>query len=70
MTIDVLLSPSADVLRVSSVEASLSFYGGRLGFTVAWRYNDSGTVRAAQIDRGDCALILSDQWPDKVGKAT
>ena len=40
----------------------------RLGFTLAWRYNDNGRVRVAQVDRGPCALLLSDQWPEKVGK--
>jgi catechol 2,3-dioxygenase-like lactoylglutathione lyase family enzyme len=57
------------VLHVSSVEAALRFYEDRLGFTVAWRYDDSGRVRVAQVDRGACCLILSDQWPEKVGKA-
>ena len=56
------------VLHVSSVEALLRFYEDRLGFTVAWRHDDSGVVRAAQVDRAGCALILSDQWPQKVGK--
>lgn len=56
------------VLHVSSVEASLRFYVDLLGFTVAWRYEEDGRARVAQVDRGSCALILSDQWPQKVGK--
>jgi catechol 2,3-dioxygenase-like lactoylglutathione lyase family enzyme len=56
------------VLHVSSVEASLRFYVDRLGFTVAWRYEKDGRARVAQVDRGSCALIFSDQWPEKVGK--
>jgi len=56
------------VLHVSNVEASLRFYVDRLGFTVPWRVEDDGRVRVAQVDRGSCALILSDQWPGKVGK--
>jgi catechol 2,3-dioxygenase-like lactoylglutathione lyase family enzyme len=56
------------VLHVSSVEASLRFYVNQLGFTVAWRYEEDGRVRVAQVDRASCALIFSDQWPDKVGK--
>jgi hypothetical protein len=55
------------VLHVSSVEASLRFCVDRLGFTVAWRYED-GRARVAQVDRGSGALIFSDQWPEKVGK--
>jgi catechol 2,3-dioxygenase-like lactoylglutathione lyase family enzyme len=56
------------VLHVSSVEASLRFYVDRLGFTAAWRYEEDGRARVAQVDRGSCALIFSDQWPEKVGK--
>jgi catechol 2,3-dioxygenase-like lactoylglutathione lyase family enzyme len=56
------------VLHVSSVEASVRFYEDQLGFTAAWRYDERGTTRVAQVDRGTCALILSDQWPEKVGK--
>ena len=56
------------VLHVSSVEASLRFYVDRLGFTVAWRYEEDDRARVAQVDRGSCALIFSDQWPAKVGK--
>lgn len=57
------------VLHVSNVETSLRFYEDRLGFTVPWRYDDKGRVRVAQVDRGTCALILSDQWPEKVGRS-
>jgi catechol 2,3-dioxygenase-like lactoylglutathione lyase family enzyme len=56
------------VLHVSSVEAALRFYVDRLGFTVEWRHEEDGRARVAQVDRGSCALILSDQWPEKVGK--
>jgi catechol 2,3-dioxygenase-like lactoylglutathione lyase family enzyme len=56
------------VLHVSSVEASLPFYVDRLGFTVSWRYEHDGRPRVAQVDRQGCALILSDQWSEKVGK--
>jgi len=56
------------VLHVADVEASLRFYMDRLGFTSPWHYNEDGRVRVAQVDRQGCALILSDQWPQKVGK--
>ena len=56
------------VLHVSSVEASLPFYVDRLGFTVPWRVEWDGRVHVAEVDRGSCALILSDEWPEKVGK--
>jgi catechol 2,3-dioxygenase-like lactoylglutathione lyase family enzyme len=56
------------VLHVSSVEASLRFYVDRLGFTVAWRVEWDGQAHVAEVDRQNCALILSDEWPDKAGK--
>ena len=56
------------VLHVSSVEASLRFYVDRLGFTIAWRHEENGETPVAQVDRGNCALIFSNQWPEKVGK--
>lgn len=56
------------VLHVSDVEASLRFYMNHLGFTSPWRYDEEGKARVAQVDRQGCALILSDQWPAKVGK--
>jgi len=57
------------ILHVADVEASLRFYVNRLGFTSPWRYEEGGRPRVAQVDRQGCALILSDQWPQKVGKA-
>ena len=56
------------VLHVASVEASLRFYVDRLGFTVAWQFEEEGRVFVAQVDRGSCALIFSNQWPEKVSK--
>jgi catechol 2,3-dioxygenase-like lactoylglutathione lyase family enzyme len=56
------------VLHVTDVEASLSFYVNRLGFTSPWRYEDGGRARVAQVDRQGCALILADTWPEKIGK--
>jgi catechol 2,3-dioxygenase-like lactoylglutathione lyase family enzyme len=51
------------VLHVSNVEASLRFYVERLGFTIPWQFEG-----VAQVDRDGCALILSEHWPEKVGK--
>jgi uncharacterized glyoxalase superfamily protein PhnB len=56
------------VLHVTDVEASLHFYIDRLGFTSPWRYDEDGRVYVAQVERQGCALILSNQWPTKVGK--
>jgi catechol 2,3-dioxygenase-like lactoylglutathione lyase family enzyme len=51
------------VLHVSNVAASLRFYVDRLGFTIPWQFEG-----VAQVDRDGCALILSEHWPEKVGK--
>ena len=56
------------VLHVTNVEASLRFYVDRLGFTSPWRYEEDGRTRVAQAERQGCAVILSDQWPEKAGK--
>jgi catechol 2,3-dioxygenase-like lactoylglutathione lyase family enzyme len=56
------------VLSVTDVEASLRFYVDRLGFTSPWRYDEGGRARVAQVDRQGCALILADNWPEKIGK--
>src|SRR5579859_956260 len=56
------------ILHVTDVAASLRFYVDRLGFTSPWRHEEAGKLVVAQVDRQGCALILSSQWPDKVGK--
>jgi len=56
------------VLHVSNAEASLRFYVDQLGFTIPWRVEWDGRTHIAEVDRQGCALILSDQWPEKAGK--
>ena len=56
------------VLHVTDVAASLRFYVDRLGFTNPWHYEEEGKTFVAQVERQGCALILSSQWPEKVGK--
>ena len=56
------------VLHVKDVDASIRFYVDRLGFTTSWRYEEGGKAYVAQVDRSNCALILSNQWPAKTGK--
>jgi catechol 2,3-dioxygenase-like lactoylglutathione lyase family enzyme len=56
------------VLHVKDVEASLLFYVNQLGFTSPWRYDEEGKAFVAQVERQGCALILSHQWPEKIGK--
>ncbi len=56
------------VLFVADIGRSVDFYVRQLGFTQPWRYEEEGKARVAQVERQGCALILSSQWPDKVGK--
>jgi catechol 2,3-dioxygenase-like lactoylglutathione lyase family enzyme len=56
------------VLFVADIDSSVDFYVKQLGFTQVWRYEDEGKAWVAQVDRHGCELILSCQWPDKVGK--
>jgi catechol 2,3-dioxygenase-like lactoylglutathione lyase family enzyme len=56
------------VLFVEDIDTAVEFYGKQLGFTQAWRYEEEGKARVAQVDRQGCQLILTSQWPDKVGK--
>ena len=56
------------VLFVADIDRSVDFYVQRLGFTEHWRYVEEGRSWIAQVDRQGCELILSAEWPDKVGK--
>ena len=56
------------VLHVTDVDTSIRFYVDRLGFSSPWRFEEDGKTFVAQVERQDCALILSSQWPEKVGK--
>jgi catechol 2,3-dioxygenase-like lactoylglutathione lyase family enzyme len=59
---------SRPVLFVADIDRSVDFYVKQLGFTQAWRYEEEGKAYVAQVDRQGCELILSSQWPGKVGK--
>lgn len=56
------------VLFVADIDRSVDFYVKQLGFTQPWRYEEGGAARVAQVERQGCALILSSQWPQKVGQ--
>ena len=56
------------VLFVADIDRSIDFYVKQLEFTQAWRYEEEGKAYVAQVERQGCELILSSQWPDKVGK--
>ena len=56
------------IFNVADVEASLRFYVDQLGFTSPWRFDENRKIFVAQVDRQGCAIILSSQWPQKIGK--
>jgi catechol 2,3-dioxygenase-like lactoylglutathione lyase family enzyme len=55
------------VLFVADIGRSVEFYVGQLGFTRSWSYEEEGQALVAQVERQGCELILSSQWPNKVG---
>ena len=55
------------VLFVTDIDRSVDFYVRQLGFVQSWRYAEEGKAYVAQVERQSCALILSTQWPGKVG---
>ena len=57
------------VLFVSDVGRSIEFYVDRLGFSPGWRHEEQGKPLVAQVERKGCELILTSQWPRKVGGA-
>jgi catechol 2,3-dioxygenase-like lactoylglutathione lyase family enzyme len=56
------------VLFVAEIDRSVDFYVKQLGFSQPWRYEEEGKAQVAQVERQGCELLLSSQWPDKVGK--
>lgn len=59
---------TSTLVFVRDVDASIRFYVDKLGFTLNMRYEDDGSARVAGVSRGDgCALLLTSQWPDRIG---
>ncbi len=53
---------------VRDVDRAVGFYLERLGFALNMRYEEDGVARVAGVSRGPgCALLLTSQWPDRVG---
>jgi catechol 2,3-dioxygenase-like lactoylglutathione lyase family enzyme len=61
---------SSTLIFVRDVDQAIGFYVDRLGFQLHMRFVDEGKPLVAGVSRGDgCSLLLTCQWPDKVGKA-
>jgi catechol 2,3-dioxygenase-like lactoylglutathione lyase family enzyme len=54
---------------VSDIDTASAFYVGKLDFSEAWRHVEGGKALVAQIERNGCELLLTCQWPDRVGAA-
>ena len=59
---------SRPLFFVADVERARDFYVGSLGFTEKWSFAEAGKLFVAQVNREDCEIILSSQWPEKNGK--
>jgi len=59
---------SRPMVCAANLERALAFYTGTLGFTESWRHMDGDDVLVVQVERQGCELILSAQWPQKVGR--
>lgn len=57
------------VVSVSDTSRALDFYLGQLGFAQDWDYGEDGRRLIAQVSRAGCELILSSQWPERVGRS-
>ena len=59
---------TSTLVFVRDVDASIRFYVDKLGFTLNMRFEEDGQARVAGVGRGDgCALLLTSQWPDRIG---
>ena len=56
------------VWGVADIAHSLEFYVGKLGFKEDWRYAEANRPLIVQLSRPGCELILSSQWPERVGQ--
>ncbi len=59
---------SRPVFFVENVERAIAFYTEKLGFTQGERYEEDGKLLVGQVNREDCALLLTCQEPDKNGR--
>jgi catechol 2,3-dioxygenase-like lactoylglutathione lyase family enzyme len=55
------------VIGVADIRRSLEFYVAKLGFAEDWRYAEDELLLIVQVSREGCELILSTQWPERVG---
>jgi catechol 2,3-dioxygenase-like lactoylglutathione lyase family enzyme len=60
---------SRPIFFVADVERARDFYVGSLSFTEKWSFAEEGKLFVAQVNREDCEIILSSQWPEKVGQS-
>ena len=61
---------SSTLVFVRNVDEAIGFYVDRLGFTLNMRHEEDGRALVAGVSRGSgCALLLTAQWPERVGTA-
>ncbi len=55
------------VWAITDMDRSLDFYIRGLGFHEDWRHGEDA-IRIVQVSRAGCEIILSNQWPERVGR--
>ncbi|MBO9714051.1 VOC family protein [Sphingomonas sp.] len=59
---------SSTLVFVRDVDAAIGFYVDRLGFMLGMRHEEGGRALVAGVSRGEgSGLLLTCQWPEKVG---
>ena len=51
-------------LAVKGAADAIAFYDRALGATERFRFENGGKVAHAEIQIGDCVIMLSDEWPE------
>lgn len=61
---------SSTLVFVRDVDVAIRFYVDALGFRLNMRHEEGGHALVAGVSHGDgCALLLTSQWPERIGTA-
>lgn len=58
---------TSTLVFVRDVDAAITFYVGKLGFTLNMRHEEGSAALVAGVSRDHCSLLLTCQWPEKTG---
>lgn len=60
---------SRPVVFVRDTRKAVAFYVDHLGFKVDGSHEHEGELLVANVERAGCSLLLTQQWPDRVGRS-